>query len=1233
MLINEIQNKILELEGGAFQKLVDTYLYKKYGYTNIQTLGVQIGTSKPTKGIPDSYVSKNDKYILIMYGSVKRGAYEKIKKDILDCLNLGISKFGEEKIEKIICVYTNNNLHIDQFEELRSLSNGIPVFLIGIETISQDLYLKYPKIAHDFLGVNPDTHQIFDIEDFIEIYEATCVSGPLNLQLIARKKEKEEIIKGVENHKITIITGPSGVGKTRLGIEVCKDFEKKGIKVYCIRQNGLELYEDLSNYVSEPANYLIFIDDINHLNNLRSILLYTQNIPQKNRIRFLFTVRDYAKVQVINILQELYEYSENCTEKRIDILEDNQIREILEDDLLIVNPHFIEKIVSISKGNPRLAVMAGIKSIDKGFSEIRDATDIFRNYYGDFEINRKLSRTEIIVLFTLSSSQPVDTEKDVFSRKILEFFNIADEEYKETLRKLNNSEHIEWFKERAAKISDQSFGDYIIEYVLFTKKIISISKLLEICFPVCKRNVIYSISTLVNLFPSDDLQEYVKEEINKCWNSSTETTEVEYVKSFHALNNDKALRWCIERIREENTKNCKLFETGTNKVHAPEIIIDTLNVLVNIYYYTENAEIIELILDLFGKRPDYVSDITDAIANGIIYIDGFWENKYKREISIVNTLIRYINTSGNENYYYLYFDIAEVIMMCEHLKTRESRKNNSVSLLKIHLIPTPELFALRRLIFETIIKNPNASKHSKKVYSFLQKNYYVGYDHKDDILQIFSNDFEIIFDLLCNNIAIPSFEICEVLSTFEESGKWLGASIASKAQIYNQNESFRIYKTLRKVQDYKYSWQNENEYQDYYEEFKQMLFCFDENHIRKIIKICKNREEINNPVDRRLGSAIGHIFTLSEDKIEQYVKLVNIYIDEGCPYGNYPQNIINYLLRNIGYEETIAITNKYEFSTRWIWKEQIWESIDDTEINLNVAKDYLSFLQDASREKIIIPITFINACRYEKFIPGFIVETSKLLFNYGTITGRIISTFLGYSIDENNAFLILSTFKNDMGLLKLLYLCGDMELDNEFVLFFDILNVEKEFLYDYLQTLKNNSIRTEHLKSLFKKIWKNENFEMWMNDVYNELIKSRSLLEIDYYANCIFGNKGKDTITRIKNWIIQKITEEVNCVTGINQMLTIVNSIFPEWRIEIINKICELNHDLDVFTGLSLFPVIESFTGSEIPTIDKKISFLLNLKDSLQSICFVEHRLYLEERIKELRKRKEVIEINEYLGY
>ena len=68
---------------------MDQYLYKKYKFSNITCLGTKAGTSKTTKGTPDTYVElDNGKYILIMYGAVENQAFSKLKDDIADAYNI-----------------------------------------------------------------------------------------------------------------------------------------------------------------------------------------------------------------------------------------------------------------------------------------------------------------------------------------------------------------------------------------------------------------------------------------------------------------------------------------------------------------------------------------------------------------------------------------------------------------------------------------------------------------------------------------------------------------------------------------------------------------------------------------------------------------------------------------------------------------------------------------------------------------------------------------------------------------------------------------------------------------------------------------------------------------------------------------------------------------------------------------------------------------------------------------
>lgn len=53
----------------------------------------------------------------------------------------------------------------------------------------------------------------------------------------------------------------------------------------------------------------------------------------------------------------------------------------------------------------------------------------------------------------------------------------------DTIEKLHELELIDWFKSEITKISDQSFGNYILYYVLYEKKWVKIEDFISIGFP------------------------------------------------------------------------------------------------------------------------------------------------------------------------------------------------------------------------------------------------------------------------------------------------------------------------------------------------------------------------------------------------------------------------------------------------------------------------------------------------------------------------------------------------------------------------------------------------------------------------------------------------------------------------------------------------------------------------------------------------------------------------------
>lgn len=256
--------------------------------------------------------------------------------------------------------------------------SGICIETIGLSTISHDLLVNFPFLAAEFLHIQVDTHQIFSRNEFINIYDKNGMNAPLGMDLYYREQEKEQLYSALCSAKITLVIGVSGVGKTRLVLEVCKQFEAEGWNVLCVKNNGELLYNDIQYYTADEGKYILFIDDANQTTSLEYILDYVTAISNNNTIKIVMTVRDYAKHRVESMVRE-YVIPQEIT---IKVLKDEEIKEILKENLGIINEDYLKRITQIAKGNIRLAILAGKISIDSGYLAIRNATDIFAQYYG-----------------------------------------------------------------------------------------------------------------------------------------------------------------------------------------------------------------------------------------------------------------------------------------------------------------------------------------------------------------------------------------------------------------------------------------------------------------------------------------------------------------------------------------------------------------------------------------------------------------------------------------------------------------------------------------------------------------------------------------------------------------------------------------------------------------------------------------------------------------------------------
>ena len=520
-IFNDIEMKIKSLSPGAYQRLCSEYAYKKYNLTNMSDIGGKEGTDKTTIGVPDSYSKDEDgKYLLFMYGTVESSPVKKIESDIRDAHNSEKTGIPIDKVKKIICFHTNTNIKISKTEKLMKLYDDVKIELIDIDSMAHDIYNNYSFLALDHLRMSIDTNQISDINKFIERYDKSSSQSPLGLTFIYRK-EIEQLQSLLNDNDFVIVTGNPGVGKTKLSIEVCKKYieKNKDTKCYCIRNNGSDLYDDLKKYLSENCNYILLFDDINETTRLQTILDYI-NIYGSDKIKVIATVREYALRKIEDVINK---YVKNPKVLCMPVMSKEELESLL-NSIGIKNKSIQRKIISISKNNPRIAIMCANALKSNEIDSLNNVLDVYKSIYDVVITDNELSELEIKILFYLSYLGPLRLDnKD--TKEILEelgIFNIDE------FKKLFIMELIDFFEGKAIKINDQSFSNYILYKYLIDDKAISISDLLKYRYPKLLKKFIYCISSINKTFSSKDSITYICNEIKEVWEVKPYNTDLAF---------------------------------------------------------------------------------------------------------------------------------------------------------------------------------------------------------------------------------------------------------------------------------------------------------------------------------------------------------------------------------------------------------------------------------------------------------------------------------------------------------------------------------------------------------------------------------------------------------------------------------------------------------------------------------------------------------------------------------
>ena len=379
-------------------------------------------------------------------------------------------------------------------------------------------------------------------------------------------------------------------------------------------------------------------------------------------VKILITVRDYAYQKVINDVQKITSYKTI----KLNTFTDDEIKKLLETSLGILNQYYHERIIRIAEGNARIAILAGkVATNSNRLDSINDVSQLYEDYYGSFlEDNLLLSNNDIsITAGIVAFLEAIHLDHIDAFLPILQEKGINRDSFIENIYILHDQEIVDVYNDKAVRFSDQCLSNYLLKYVFFDRKLISLSEMIKVCFQKHKERTISSVNTLLYIFRNEALLEFVIREVKIVWNELSKEESpafFEFVKMFFPMNPTETLLILHKKIESEEEVICEWSEIDTEKGKNNQLVTnDIIQILGGFADMTDLSTAFDLFFQYYLKRPDLYIEFYHAINRYFSINKDSIHYDFRTQITLFEKIKEYSENWKHNSFAILFLETAK----------------------------------------------------------------------------------------------------------------------------------------------------------------------------------------------------------------------------------------------------------------------------------------------------------------------------------------------------------------------------------------------------------------------------------------------------------------------------------------------------------------------------------------------------------------------------------------------
>ncbi|MBK6408927.1 MAG: hypothetical protein IPF78_04350 [Flavobacteriales bacterium] len=472
------------------------------------------------------------------------------------------------------------------------------------------------------------------------------------------------------------------------------------------------------------------MDDAHQFGDLKSVIALLDNTRPDRSFRMVFTARRIALAAV----KEATEGYRTGGPIELKPWSDEEIRTFLHEEYNIGINLYVDRILYMAKGNPRIAAMvASIIHKAKGYRGFQDVAHAFQLYYS----KDKAAGTAwedpgtLRVLWAFSFFRHIEGTK-YQARVLPDLLPLLDMDMATFWAKARALDRLELLDlhgpEGPGLIADDTFGTYLVHRVLFQEKEVALDAVLTACFPKHREPIVIAINSVLNVFHTSGEEEYLAQAVSTAIAHFTEVNDMDTVGELHeafwAIDPTRTLAYAqqlVEAVPEEpSTVDYAFDDQGKAHSHfdAALRLLGRFGECPDPGLRTAAAE---LMLRYLHRCPSKAAEVAGAMVAAFDMDEKAEGYQYLSQRELAQLLIG-LSQKGDAAATGLFFATAKNFLSVQTWRILSTRKRNTVSSRVHRPAVNANLKKLRNLVWGHVFALWRNSAYQAQVIKVLREH-------------------------------------------------------------------------------------------------------------------------------------------------------------------------------------------------------------------------------------------------------------------------------------------------------------------------------------------------------------------------------------------------------------------------------------------------------------------------------------------------------------------------------